>query len=471
MVERRHHQRKLWEGWFPEEAAAWWEPWMKHADPVLDDAELLDAVYEAQGQRRPNSRRRGRKQTSSEATLRLAVLKHVRNWSFEETEREVRANVVYRQFTRIGAEKVPDAKTIGRLVQALGPEVVQQIHQRVVGVAQEKKVVQGRKLRVDTTVVEANVHYPTDSSLLEDGARVLTRTMKKIVEVTKKAGTGLRNRMRSIGHRAMEIARTSRSKGPQVQEKMKQGYRKLLRTARQVVNQAKRFQQEIASGVKRAVPGQQKSVLRDLRGELETMLPRVQQVIRQAKARVLGGDVHVPGKLVSVFEPSMEVIRKGKASKPTEFGKMIKIQEAENQIVTDYEVFEKRPSDSDLLVPAVEKHREQFGRVPHMVAGDAAFYSAANERELEVMGVKQISVPNRSTKSPERRRHQKKRSFRRGQKWRTGSEGRISVLKRRHGLNRCRYRGDAGMQRWVGLGVIADNLINIGRFLAGNNSG
>ena len=269
----------------------------------------------------------------------------------------------------------------------------------------------------------------------------------------------------------MEIARTSRSKGPQVQEKMKQGYRKLLRTARQVVNQAKRFQQEIASGVKRAVQGQQKSVLRELRGELETMLPRVQQVIRQAKARVLGGDVHVPGNLVSVFEPSTEVIRKGKASKPTEFGKMIKIQEAENQIVTNYEVFAKRPSDSDLLVPAVEKHQEQFGRVPQMVAGDAAFYSAANERALEVMGVKQISVPNRSTKSPERRRHQKKRSFRRGQKWRTGSEGRISVLKRRHGLNRCRYRGDAGMQRWVGLGVIADNLINIGRFLAGNSSG
>src|SRR5437762_12986718 len=195
MVERRRQQRMLWEGWFPEEAAGWWEPWMKHADQVLDDAELLDAVYEAQGQRRPNSRRRGRKQTSSEATLRLAVLKHVRNWSFEETEREVRAN-----------------------------------HQRVVGVAQEKKVVQGRKLRVDTTVIEANVHYPTDSSLLEDGARVLSRTMKKIVEVTKKAGTGLRDRMRSIGHRAMEIARTSRSKGPQIQEKMKKGYRKLLRT-------------------------------------------------------------------------------------------------------------------------------------------------------------------------------------------------------------------------------------------------
>ncbi len=380
------------------------------------------------------------------------MLKHLRNWSFEETEREVRANVVYRQFARIGAEKVPDAKSLGRLVQVLGPEVIQQIHQRVVGVAQEERVVRGQKLRVDTTVVEANVHYPTDSSLLGDGARVLTRTMKKISELTGKTGTRLRDRMRTIRHRAMEVARTSRSKGPRVEEKMKRGYRRLLTATRQVVNQAKRFREEIVRGVKRARERNDRGVLRGLREDLETMLPRVQQVIRQAKARVLGGDVHVPGKLVGVFEPSTEVIRRGKASQPTEFGKMMKIQEGENQIVTDYEVIAKRPSDSDLLVPAVEKHEQQFGRVPKLVVADAGFYSASNERKLGEMGVKQVSVPNRSTKSPERRRHQKKRSFRRGQKWRTGSEGRISVLKRRHGLNRSRYRGDAGMAALGGLG-------------------
>jgi IS5 family transposase len=301
--------------------------------------------------------------------LRLAVLKHVRNWSFAATEREVRANVVYRQFTRIGAEKVPDAKTLGRLVQALGPAVIQQVHQRLVAIAQEKKVVRGRRLRLDTTVVEKNIHYPTDSSLLGDGARVLTRTMKKITELTGRAGTKLRNRMRTIGHRLMEIARTSRSKGPQVQEKLKQGYRKLLTTTRKVVNQAKCFRKEMASGVKRARGHEQKLVLQALRKDLETKLPRVQQVIRQSRARVLGGDVHVTGKLVSVFEPSTEVIRKGKASKPTEFGKMVKIQEAENHIITHYEVFEKRPNDADLLVPAVQKHEEQFGRVPQLVAG------------------------------------------------------------------------------------------------------
>src|ERR1700739_3136375 len=279
---------------------------MRQADQVLDDDELLEAVYQAQGKRRPKSHCRGRKQTPAEVVLRLAVLKHMRNWSFEETEQEVRANVVYRQFARIGAEKVPDAKTLGRRVQALGPAVIQQVHQRLVAIAQEKKVVRGRRLRLDTTVVEKNIHYPTDSSLLSDGARVLTRTMKKITELTGRAGTKLRNRMRTIGHRAMEIARTSRSKGPQVQKKLKQGYRKLLTTTRKVVNQAKCFRKEMASGVKRAKDHEQKLVLQALRKDLETMVPRVQQVIRQSRARVLGGDVHVAGKLVSVFEPSTE---------------------------------------------------------------------------------------------------------------------------------------------------------------------
>jgi IS5 family transposase len=142
---------------------------------------------------------------------------------------------------------------------------------------------------------------------------------------------------------------------------------------------------------------------------------------------------------------------------------MVKLQEAENQIVIDYEVYSQRPHDSELLITAIETHQAMLGRAPHLVAADAAFYSAKNEAAAKAKGVKRVCIPNRSTKSLERRREQKKRWFRNGQKWRTGCEGRISVAKRRHGLNRCRYKGDAGMKRWVGLGVIADNLINIGR--------
>jgi IS5 family transposase len=197
------------------------------------------------------------------------------------------------------------------------------------------------------------------------------------------------------------------------------------------------------------------------------MIPRVQQVMQQTRERVLEGNTRAPNKILSVFEPDTEVIRKGKASKPTEFGKLVKIQEAENQIVIHCEVFEQRPSDSDLLTPSIEKHQELLGRVPDLAAADAGFFSAANEVEAKAMGVKRVAIPSRSTKSEKRKQEQKKRWFKKAQKWRTGCEGRISVLKRRHGLNRSLYKGMAGIKRWVGLGVIADNMINIGLHLAG----
>ena len=167
-----------------------------------------------------------------------------------------------------------------------------------------------------------------------------------------------------------------------------------------------------------------------------------------------------------MFEPHTEVIRKGKAAKPTEFGKMVKIQEAEQQIVTHYEVYDERPSDADLLIPALEVHAQQFGQSPRLVTADAGFFSARNEAAAHERGVKRVAIPNLSTKSAERKKLQKKRWFRNAQKWRTGCEGRISLLKRRHGLNRCRYKGPSGIKRWVGLGVIADNLINIGHAMA-----
>ena len=145
---------------------------------------------------------------------------------------------------------------------------------------------------------------------------------------------------------------------------------------------------------------------------------------------------------------------------------MVKLQEAENQIVIAYEVYHQRPSDSDILLAAIDTHQARLRRTPHLVAADAGFYSGKNEAAAKAKGVKRVCIPNRSTKSPQRKREQKKRWFRNGQKWRTGSEGRISVVKRRHGLNRSRYKGDAGMKRWVGLGVIADNLVNISRAMA-----
>jgi IS5 family transposase len=467
LIERKYHQRQLGEGFIRDNIDDCWEPWMKTADEILDDEELIEPVYEALRRRRPKSATRGRKGTPAEVALRMLALKHMRNWSFDTLEREVRANLVYRIFTRVGAEKVPDAKTLARIEAALGPEVFQKVQGRVVGIAKEKKAVEGRKMRLDTTVTETNIHYPTDSSLLLDGVRVLTRTMKRIVEIGGKAGERARDRMRSVGRRVMEIARITRTKGQtQTKEKLQASYKRLLNTTGQVVAQAKRIADEVRKGVKKSRKRVEQLRLQALQAELGRMIPLVQQVIRQTKARVFHNDLHAADKLVSIFETATQIIRKGKSSKPTEFGRLIKIQEAENQIVTHYEVCAERPADSTLLVKSVEVHQQQFGHAPRLLATDAAFYSDANEKAVEKMGVKRAAIPNRSTKSSERRLLQKKRWFRRAQAWRTGCEGRISVLKRRHGLNRCRYRGDDGMKRWVGLAVIADNLINIGRILA-----
>jgi IS5 family transposase len=290
--------------------------------------------------------------------------------------------------------------------------------------------------------------------------------MKKVTAIAGKVGATLRDRSRSVRRRLMEIGRIARSKGVQRQEKLTRAYRQLVSATGRVVGQAKRFSREIGARVKRSSDVLKQIALEGLRQELDTFVPRVQQVMRQTRARIFGGNTHVEEKLLSLFEPSTEVIRKGKAGKPNEFGKMVKLQEAEQQIITAYVVYKQRPGDSDLLIPALDAHAQAFGRMPHLVAGDAAFYSGANEAAAHAKGVTRVSIPNRSTKSVERKRAQKKGWFKNGQKWRTGCEGRISVVKRRHGLNRCRYKGDDGMKRWVGLGVIADNLINIGRVLA-----
>jgi IS5 family transposase len=459
----RRAQLKFRDHWVAEEVADLREDWMDCADRILDDDAIVTAVYEALGKRHPKSRSRGRRGAPAEMVLRLLVLKHARNWSYEVLEREVRANLVYRDFARVGGGKMPDAKTMGRWGLAVGPEAIKQVHERMMTIAQDQGVVQGRRMRVDTTVVETNVHYPTDSSLLGDGVRVLIRTMKKITEITGQTGTRLRDRSRSVKLRMLDIARAARSKAKQSSTKLKGAYGRLLNSTSRVVGQAKQFSGEIAAGVKRAANPLAQLKLDGLRQQIEQMLPRVKQVMKQTRARIYRGDTRSEGKLLSVFEPSTEVIRKGKAGKPNEFGKMVKLQEAENQIVIDFEVYDKRPNDSDLLIPAIDIHQATLRRAPHLVAADAAFYSGKNEATAKAKGVKRVCIPNRSTKSAERRREQKKRWFRNGQKWRTGCEGRISVVKRRHGLNRCRYKGQNGMKRWVGLGVIADNLINIGR--------
>jgi IS5 family transposase len=248
VIDIRRQQRSFGDGFIHESVDELWEGWMRHADIILADEELLEIVYRALQRRHPRSGTYGRPGTPAEVVLRMLLLKHVRDWSFVTLEREVRGNLVYREFTRVGVEKVPDAKTMGRLAQALPPEVIEKVHARMVAIAQDRGVVSGKRMRVDTTVVETNIHYPTDSSLLGDGVRVLTRLMKRVTQIGGEAGTSLHDRTRSVQHRLIEIGRATRAKGIGAMEKVNTAYRKLVEATGRVVGQAKKFSAEIAQG-------------------------------------------------------------------------------------------------------------------------------------------------------------------------------------------------------------------------------
>jgi IS5 family transposase len=173
----------------------------------------------------------------------------------------------------------------------------------------------------------------------------------------------------------------------------------------------------------------------------------------------------MPDKVLSLFEPHTVAIRKGKITKPTEFGKLVTVQESEHQIITAYEVHDRRPADMTLWTPALDRHIAMFDRAPDIAAADRGFASAANEEAAIARGVRRVILPRAGRKTPARHAHERQRWFRRGQRWRVGCEGRISVIKRRHGLRRCRYHGADGTARWVGLGVIANNLMSTATFL------
>jgi IS5 family transposase len=460
MVQRRQRERSLFEVLLPD-GHKLWPDWLRKIDTLLEDEAVIEVVAHALESRWPQSRRRGRPGTPAEVVIRMLILKHLFDWSYDDLEREVRANLVYRMFTRIDAGDVPDAKTILKIARALGPEVIAQLHRQVVEVAKRAGVTHGRRFRIDTTVVETNVHYPTDSTLMRDGIRVLTRTMQRASTALGDRAGQIRNRMRSVTRRVLIIGYEARS--PKTRDAMVKSYRTLMATTRAVLRDTATMIRRLGQRVRNARPPVQSMLLR-AHDRLRDIRPVVQRVVDQTRARLLGGDTHVTDKVLSVFEPHTETIRKGKISKPNEFGKLVTIQESEHQIITGYDVHIKRPADVTLWTAALDRHQTIFGRAPDLAAGDRGFSSATNEQAAADRGVRRVVLPRRGAKSPARRAYEHQRWFRRGQRWRVGCEGRISVLKRRHGLNRCRYHGEEGMHRWVGLGVIANNLMSTATF-------
>ncbi len=431
------------------------EPELAALDRLLEDEVLFHRIKHDISQRYPHSPCRGRRSTPVEVILRMLVVKHLYGWSYEQTEHFVNDSLVLRQFCRLYLAAAPDDTTLLRWANLIQPETLDHLLDRVVELAQAHNVTRGRKLRMDGTVVETNIHYPTDSTLLHDGVRVLSRTLRQARQVLAEAGvrsrTWFRDRTRSAKQQAKRILEATRQRGQQAEPTMQTAYQQLLTTTQAVVKQA----QQVAH----ALTHQATPAAQHVAEALEVFLPRVEQVIAQTTRRVLhGATVPADEKIVSLFEPHTAIIRKGKLRQPTEFGRLIWLDEVEGGIISRYAVLVGNPPENDQLRPSLDHHRALFEHPPNMLVGDRGTYSPEGEQYARDHGVKQVVLPKPGTKSQARAAYERQGWFRRGRRWRAGIEGRISGLKRRHNLDRCLYHGTDGMDRWVGWGVIAHDL-------------
>jgi len=439
------------------------EPVLARLDDLLDEDRLFGEVRADLAKRYPQTLTNGRPSTPVEVILRMLVIKHLHGWSYEQTERWVSDSLVLRQFCRVYLAPVPDDTTLIRWAKLMRPETLHRLLDHVVALARSLKVTRGRKLRVDGTVVETNIHHPTDSTLLRDGVRVLSRALKRakqlVRDVTGLGRDAFRDRRRSMTRHVYRITKAARQRGQAAEQAMQAGYRTILAIAAASVAQAR--------AVSEAVGRETSKAAAKVAETLERVSELTQKVISQTTRRVEAHE-HVPAneKVVSVFEPHTVIIRKGRIGHETEFGRGVWLDEADGGIITRYAVIAGHPVDSAQVTPSLDHHVAAFGRPPRMVAGDRGTYSAANEEYATAKGVRQVVLPKPGAKSAQREAHEKQPWFGRGRRWRSGIEGRISVLKRRYKLRRCLNHGEDGMERWVGWGVIAHDLWVIARATA-----
>lgn len=431
------------------------DPVLAQLDRLLDHDEIFQAVKADLAKRYPQTLTVGRHSTPVEVILRMLVIKHLYGWSFEETEYFVADSLVLRQTCRVYAEHVPDDTTLIRWAKLIQPATLQTLLDHVTALARQLKVTNGRKLRIDGTVVETNIHHPSDSTLLNDGVRVLSRVMRKARRVAADGVAWSQEQLEEAATQAKagmkRIMDVARQKGEPAADALKTAYQDLVQLTETVVDQARQTVATLTTTTN--------AVAQRCADRLEELVPRVAQVIQQTTRRVFQGEkVPAPEKILSVFEPHTAILCKGKPGKPVEFGRMLWLDEVEGGIITRYQILDGNPDEAAQVVPSVDAHIARFGHPPDLVAGDRGLQSAANERDLAKRKVKQIVLPKPGKKSAKRLAHERQDWFIAGHTWRAGIEGRISGLKRRHNLNRCRYHGDAGMHRWVGFGLLAHDL-------------
>jgi IS5 family transposase len=466
MLDSVQHQPSLFYAAFAQEAHLLHDAELDELDGLLDDEELVNLVRQALKGRRPRSAKTGRKSIAPDRLLRCAILKARRDWSLRDLEREVRGSLLHRRFTRFDSDPIPKFSTFSRNFALLDDSLLHRINERVVQKAVAAKVTTGARLRTDTTVTETNIHHPTDSTLLGDGIRVLTRNMKHLAEVCAPGALKVVDKTKTARKHIIAIHTAAKSFTDASREKLAGGYRKLVSIAGGVLRKATKAAKAVEEGALAVGPElREQLVASAVAEEIRHFEPLVKRVIARTKARVFKGDTHFGEKILSLFEPHTQVIRKGKAAKPTELGRLIRVDEVDGGIVSNYDVLAGNQSDQQSWEPALSQHEAVFGRPPRMATVDRGFHSAKNVRVAEEKGVKQVVIPARGRLSKAQEALQKKRWFSKAQGWRAGVEARIGTLKHRFGMNRARFKHEQGFKRSVGWSVITNHVVCLTREL------
>jgi transposase, IS5 family len=408
----------------------------------------------------------GRPSIPVETYLRLMFLKFRHRLGYESLCREVADSISWQRFCRIPfGTRVPHPTTLMKITTRCGDDAVAGLNEALLAKAAAAKLLRTDKVRADTTVVEADVAYPTDSGLLAKAIGTMARTVERIKGAGGATRTRARDRRRSAGRRARSIAAKLRLRGEQNRDQAQAAVRRITGELAGIAEAAMREAAAVIRNATRALrgaTGQRKGRLHRAINDLNTLVGRTERVVAQTRSRLAGVMPESASRLVSLHDVDARPIRKGRLGKPVEFGYKAQILDNADGVILDHTVEMGNPPDAPQLAPAIERITTRTGHMPRAVTADRGYGQASVEQDLHRLGVRSVAIPRASKPSAARREFEHRRAFRDKVKWRTGSEGRINHIKRSYGWNRTELTGIHGARTWCGHGVFAHNLVKIG---------
>ncbi|MBF6332418.1 ISNCY family transposase [Nocardia transvalensis] len=409
----------------------------------------------------------GRPSIPMETYLRLMFLKYRYRLGYESLCREVADSISWRRFARIGLDgAVPHPTTLMKITTRCGDSAVAALNEALWAKASEAKLLRTHKVRADTTVVPANVVYPTDSGLLAKAVGKLARIVARVHAAGGAVRTKAQDRRRAAGRRMRQLTGNLRTRAKLSREENTAAVHRiageLAGLAEKAATEASAVLRNGCRAADKVTDGRMRGRLERALDELAVTIVRTGRLVGQTRLLLAGQTPAGADRLVSLHDPDARPIRKGRIDRPVEFGYKAQVVDNADGIVLDYNVEIGNPADAPQLAPAVDRITRRVGRPPRAVTADRGYGEPVVDRDLQALGVHTIAIPRKAKIAPPRRRVEHSPGFRRLVKWRTGSEGRISHLKHAYGWDRSRLDGRTGAAIWCGYGVFAHNLTKIG---------